>query len=108
MDANEHILTGHFARMVSESVDGISEVSHRYWPRHLPPPHTHIDGKIPIDGIFATSDIDVTNFLSLSCVGDHRTMIVEFTTLSALGQTQGTVVRPTTYYPSLLLGNPHQ
>ena len=45
-----------------------------------------------------SSDLDVTNLLSLSfheSVGDHRTMIVELSSLSILGQPQDTIVRPT-------------
>lgn len=97
IDANEHILRGPIAtRLRSDDIE-LHEAGHRFWD-HGSEPHTYVDGSLPIDGIFATPDIDVTNFLGLSfheSVGDHRTMIVEITTSSAIGRFQGNIVRPT-------------
>ncbi len=98
IDANEHVLRGPLAKQLREQDIELSEITHGFWPTGVEP-NTHIDGKQPIDGIYATPDIDVTNFLSLSfheSVGDHRTMIVEITTSSAIGRHQGKIVRPST------------
>ena len=97
IDANEHILLGPIAhRLRSDGIE-LCKVGHKFWPENMIP-HTHADGSLPIDGIFATPDLDVTNFLALSfheSVGDHRTMIVEITTSSAIGRFQGNIVCPT-------------
>ena len=97
MDANEHITNGLIhARLTSKEV-GLQEISHRSWGDT--PPHTHINGSLPIDGIFASPELELTHCLHLSfheSVGDHRTMIVEISTRSLLGQHQSSIVRPTT------------
>ena len=97
IDLNEHSLRGKISkRLCSDDIE-LKECTHHFWPDQLEP-NTHIDGSQPIDGIFATPDIDVTNSLLLSfheSVGDHRTMIVEVTTKSAIGRYQGKIVRPT-------------
>ncbi len=96
MDANEHILKGPIARRLRQDDIELTEVGHPYWPPNTEP-NTHIDGSQPIDGFFATPDVNITNFLSLSFhegVGDHRTMIIEVTTASTIGRFQGKIVRP--------------
>lgn len=98
IDANENILTGNISRLWRHDDIDLREVTHNYWPPNSEP-HTFAYGTRPIDGIFATPDVDVTNFLSLSfheSVGDHRSMIIEISTASAIGQFQGKIVRPNT------------
>lgn len=98
IDANEHILQGRIARLWGRDDLDLREVTHRFW-KDGEEPHTFAFGRQPIDGIFATPDLDVKNFLSLSfheSVGDHRSMIIEITTASAIGKFQGKIVRPTT------------
>lgn len=75
IDLNEHSLTGQIARRLRSNDIELHESTHMFWPEGQQP-HTHIDGSRPIDGIFTTPDIDVTNSLLLSfheSAGDHRT-----------------------------------
>ncbi len=97
LDANKHITHGCLGKALAECGADLSKISHTFWPPGRSP-HTYIAGTLPIDGIYVSTDIDCTDLLSLSfkeSVGDHRTMILEVSTLSALGQLQGNVVRPT-------------
>jgi len=97
IDANEHVVRGPLARRLQADDISLREIGNTFWPDKSAEPHTHADGSQPIDGIFSTPDIDITNFLALSfheSVGDHRTMIVEITTSSAIGKYQGNIVRP--------------
>ena len=97
IDANEHITKGLIHAQLTSNDVGLKEISHRSWGPS--PPHTHINGSIPIDGIFASPELEVSNCLLLSfheSVGDHRSMIVEVSTRSLLGQHQSSIVRPTT------------
>jgi hypothetical protein len=97
IDLNEHSIWGKISRRLQSDDIELIERTHDFWPEGILEPNTHIDGSRPIDGIFATPDINVTNCLLLSfheSVGDHRTMIMEFTTASAIGRFQGRIVRP--------------
>ena len=97
IDANEHILDGLIGRKLTAPRLGLVEVTHRLWGDT--PPHTFIDGSMPIDGVFASPELEVTNSLMLSfheSVGDHRSIIIEVSTRSMLGQHQSSIVRPTT------------
>jgi hypothetical protein len=94
IDANESIVRGQICKSLGDI--GMFEVSHKYWESGVEP-NTHISGSTAIDGIFASHDIGITNFLSLSfdeSVGDHRTMILEVSTASTIGHYQGNVVQP--------------
>ena len=96
MDANEHIIDGELNMMLAQEGIDLEEITHKYWPPGEEP-NTHIEGKIPIDGGWKTPDIEVENYLSLSfeeSSGDHRTMIAEITTRSAIGEFQSKIVRP--------------
>lgn len=97
MDANEHIIKGPLSKRLRADDIELHEMGSKYWPRNMEP-RTYVDGSIPIDGIFCTPDIDVTNFLALSfheSVGDHRTLIIELSTASVIGRYQGNIVHPT-------------
>ena len=97
IDSNEHILHGPLAQRLTHPSIDLKEVTHKFWPTGTEP-NTHFRGSQPIDAIYASPEIDVRNCLSLSFhegVGDHRTMIVDFTTASMIGHYQGHVVRPT-------------
>lgn len=97
IDANEHTRTGTIANRLKADDINMHEVTSEVWPTDAGP-NTHADGKLPIDGIFATPDLDITNRLLLSfheSVGDHRSMIIELTTSSAIGKFQGNIVCPT-------------
>ncbi len=89
IDANDHILNSKISRSLTEC--------DTFWPPNEAP-HTHIAGSSPIDGIFCSPDLDCCNLISLlfhESIGDHRSMIVELSSLSVLGQPQGSIVRPT-------------
>ncbi len=94
IDANEQVTNGPIYRALSAL--NMTEITHKYWDPGIVP-HTHISGSKAIDGIFATRDIEVTGLVELSfdeSVGDHRTMIIETTTISTIGRFQGNIVRP--------------
>ena len=98
MDNNEHILTGRITRRLQQDDIDIREISHTFWPPGECP-HTFEFGSLPIDAIYATPDLEISNFLALSfheSVGDHRTMLVDITMTSAIGKTQGKIIRPVT------------
>ena len=91
------MLTGRLASLLMHPSIELHEVSHAFWnsgKEH----NTHINGTKPIDGIYASPEIDVQSFLSLSFhegVGDHRTSIMDISTASMVGVFQGHIVRPT-------------
>ena len=73
-DANEHILTRSLGTaLISSRWDlGLEEVSHRSWGDK--PLNTNIRGKDLIDGVWASSTLEVVGFKILSfysSVGDH-------------------------------------
>ena len=95
IDANEQVTNGPIFRALTDI--NMKELTHKFWQPGIIP-HTHISGTKAIDGIFATHELEITGLLELSfdeSVGDHRTMIVETTTVSTIGRFQGNIVRPT-------------
>ena len=92
MDANEHVKRGIFGNAL-ENI-GLFEAYHVHWGRKEP--NTHIDGSIPIDGAWATSNLEIKGFKTLpfsESVGDHRTMIFDVTSRSLLGKFEYRIVR---------------
>ena len=96
MDANEHVMNGKFMRkLANDSMLDLAEETHHHWDEV--PPHTFINGKDPIDCVLHTKDIDITGFLMQPysrSVGDHRTIILDVTTLSMVGSYQHSIVYP--------------
>ena len=95
MDANEHVLTGKFCRRLIDDSIGLREITKDVVGSLCP--NTHGMGSIPIDGVWATSDITVTSVKWLSLEespGDHRACIFDFTTLSAVGTEEKKIVLP--------------
>jgi hypothetical protein len=91
---NEHILNGSLAQQLLAM--GFAEATHTRW--HKEAPHTFIDGSEPIDGIYYTHNLEIMAILQLSfhkSVRDHRTVLVNVTTRSVIGQQEYRVVRPT-------------
>ena len=93
MDMNEHVLRGtvacHFLSM------GLIEATHQHWRNKEP--HTFIGGVEPIDGVWHTPDLEVSAVVQLSFhegLGDHRTVLVDITTHSAIRKHDFKVVRP--------------
>ena len=95
MDANEHTMDGKLRGMLEAEGVGLVEFSHKSWGSV--PPHTYIDGKIPIDASYCSPDVEITNFCMLpfiSSPGDHRAFIIEATTRSLTGEHLLKISRP--------------
>ncbi len=93
VDMNEHVLRGRLARKLISL--GLQEATNPSWgPTE---PNTHISGSIPIDGVYHSSNLEITSTIMLSFhegVGDHRTTLVDVTTRSLLGTDGQRIVRP--------------
>jgi hypothetical protein len=93
IDMNEHILKGRLAKYMLKM--GLVEATHQVWGTEEP--HTYFQGTEPIDGVWHSHNLDVTSTLQLSFhegVGDHRSVIVDITTASAIGKHELRVVHP--------------
>ena len=59
---------------------------------------TYFRGSKPIDGVWTTGDITVTNACVMPVgfgLGDHRLFVIDFATTTLVGSGTTTVVRPT-------------
>jgi hypothetical protein len=93
MDMNEHILNGPLVKRMLGM--GLEEAMHQHWGDIKP--HTYVGGKEPLDAVIYTPDLEVTFTLQLSFhkgVGDHRTVLVDISTWSAIGKQEFQVVQP--------------
>jgi hypothetical protein len=93
MDMNEHALRGTVAHYLLSM--GLVEATHQHWGEEEP--HTFIGGVDPIDGVWHTPNLEVSALVQLSFhegLGDHRTVLVNVTTQSAIGKHEFRVVRP--------------
>jgi len=93
MDMNKHVLRGTVARYLHKM--GLVEATHQHWGTEEP--YTFIDGVDPIDGVWYTPDLEVSVLVQLSFhegLGDHRTVLVNVTTQSAIGKHDFRVVHP--------------
>ncbi len=93
MDMNEHILTGRVARHLLAM--GLQEATHLQWGEREP--HTYVRGLEPIDAVWHSQGLDVVSTLQLSFhegVGDHRLVLADITTKSAIGKQEFKVVHP--------------
>lgn len=93
MDFNEHVLRGRLPKLLQQA--GLSEVSHTRWGGTEP--KTFARGSKPIDGIYISPELEVMSIMILpfdESIGDHRTMIIDISTRSAVGQQQYKIVRP--------------
>ena len=74
---------------------GLVEATQQNWGNVEP--HTYIGGTEPIDGVWHTPDLEVSAVSQLSFhegLGDHRTVLVDITTHSAIGIHDFKVIRP--------------
>ena len=95
MDAHEHTMDGKLSGMLEAEGVGLVEFSHKSWDGV--PPHTYLDGKIPIDASYSSPDVEITNFCMLSFInssGDHRAWAIEAKTRSLIGQNLLKTSRP--------------
>ena len=91
MDANENVISG---KLCSQLADlGFTPWAHRI---HGSIPNTHPEGSECIDEFWGSYGLEVTNIQLLpyfSSSGDHRTVIVDFTTRSTIGVFAHRIVR---------------
>ena len=95
LDANENIYQGELGRRLTE-LDGLGmkEVVGEFTARQLGA--TYFRGSEPIDGVWATGDITVTNTCVMPVgfgVCDHRLFVVDFATTTLVGSGFTAVVR---------------
>lgn len=96
LDINEHIYKKTIGKTLTDT-DGIAlkEVIGAFTGESIGA--THFRGSKPIDGIWASSDLVVSNACVMPCgygVGDHRVFIVDFLVSSMIGTTPVKIVRP--------------
>ncbi len=96
LDANEDIYRKSIGKTLT-LVDGLAmrEVVGEFTGKRIGPTHFH--GKKPIDGIWATSDIQVVGACIMPAgygIGDHWLFIVDFLGSSCLGTNLKKTVRP--------------
>jgi hypothetical protein len=86
MDANEHVLMGPLCRQLTSQGIDLQEATKARLGSLCP--HTYVDGRIPIDGVWTTPDIEITGITWLpfdESPGDHRACVFEFIALSTVG-----------------------
>jgi len=91
---NEHILTGNLPRELLRL--GLQEATHEHWEDLEPSTFVYDDGK-PINGVYHALDLTIMVLMKLSFhkgVGDHRTVLVDISTESAIGKFERRVVPP--------------
>jgi hypothetical protein len=94
MDANCHVLTGRLSRKLFKALE-MREITKDHLGRLCD--NTHPSGSQQIDGVWCTPDITITAVKWLSygeSPGDHRSCIFDFTTLSAIGSREKSIVLP--------------
>ena len=97
LDANDHIYRGAIGRALTDS-DGLDmkEVIKDYTGSELGP--TYFRGSMPIDGIWATQDIQIANACVMPAgygIGDHRLFVVDMISSSVVGEDRPKIQRPT-------------
>ena len=96
LDANDHIYRGAIGRALTDS-DGLDmkEVIKDYTGSELGP--TYFRGSMPIDGIWATQDIQIANACVMPAgygIGDHRLFVVDMISSSVVGEDRPKIQRP--------------
>ena len=96
LDANENIYCGELGRQLTK-LDGLGmkEVAGEFTARQLGA--TYFCGNEPIDGVWTTGDITVTNACVMPVgfgVGDHQLFVIDFSTTTLAGSGTATVARP--------------
>jgi hypothetical protein len=90
---NKHILRGNLAKYMLKM--GLTEITHHRWGNKEP--HTNFRGTKPIDGVWHSHQLVIASTTQLSFhegVGDHRSVLVDITTDSAIGKQEFRVVHP--------------
>jgi hypothetical protein len=95
IDMNKHILIGNLSRELLHL--GLQEATHKHWEDLEPRTFVYGNGK-PINGVFHTPDLTITALMQVSFhegVRDHRTVLVDISTESAIGKFERRVILPT-------------
>jgi hypothetical protein len=93
IDMNEDLLQGHLANYMLKM--GLNKAMHSRWEESEP--HTYFTGTKPIDGVWHTPNLEVISTVQLlfhEGVGDHRPVLIDITTGSAIGKQEFHVVHP--------------
>jgi hypothetical protein len=96
MDANEHVYKGAIGKALTDS-EGLDMVEAVQECNGAKLGATHFRGSKPIDAIWATKDLEITNACAMPIgygPGDHRMIVVDFTTVSLVGEDPQVIVRP--------------
>ena len=94
IDMNEHVLSGTLPQKLLRL--GLEEATHKHWGIDEPNTYVYGDSK-PIDGVYHTPDLVITAVAQLSFhegVGDHRNILIDITTHSAIGKFERRVIPP--------------
>jgi len=95
MDVNDNPLTSRFYQQLQKEKTGLVEFTHKCWGPTLP--YMHISGSSPIDGGSKSSEIEIVNLGMLTFAespGDHRSLIIDISTRSLLGEFRFKICRP--------------
>jgi hypothetical protein len=96
LDANKNIYRRELGRRLTKLNGlGMKEVVGEFTARRLGA--MHFCGSEPIDGVWTTGDITVTNACVMPVgfrVGDHQLFVINFATTTLVGSGSTTVVRP--------------
>ena len=95
MDVNGDPLRNNLYKSIQEGADGMEEFSHKCWGSK--PPRTHARGSGPRDGGYISSELEILNLSMLNFVdspGDHRSLLLDVSTKSMLGEHLNTICRP--------------
>ena len=93
MDFNEQVLRGKLPKLLQQA--GLEEVSHTRWGGSEP--KTFARGSQPIDGIYISQELEVMSIMILpfdESIGDHRSMIIDISTRSTVGEYQYKIIQP--------------
>ena len=97
LDANDHVYTGHLAKALTRSPHlDLFEATLATTGTQLTA--TYFRGSRPIDAIWTTPDIVVTNICAMPIgfgMGDHQAFVLDITTQSMVGNNPQPIKRPT-------------
>ncbi len=94
IDMSEHILHGILPKELLHL--GLHKATHTNWEGPELQMYVYGDGNL-IDGVYHTSDLKITSLMQLSFrkgIGDHRLVIIDVTTSSAIGRFERRVIPP--------------
>ena len=96
LDANEHIYKKSLGKILTnESGLRMKEVVGHFTGKPIGP--TYYRGQKPIDGIWATSDVQISGACIMPAgfgIGDHRMFVIDILTASLIGLQPQKIVRP--------------